>query len=191
MTKSTSFWSMAAKPFVFATLMVLNIHVSQNVGFADSLKISVSTAHACPDEVDDCIVVTPDENDKIDTGSGGGGFVFDGGSGAGGGSVGSGNGGGSSGGSDNSLGKSEQEIEACKSALDKVKTACIRNANLRLVANNRDMCDHLRDFSVTILGVTVHFNEKTDCLTNNRNIMRTDISVCNANFSRDVANVCH
>ena len=87
MTKTISFRAVTAKSLVFATLMVLNIHVSQNVGFADSLKVSVSTVHACPDDVSDCIVVTPDENDKIDTGSGGGGFVFDGGSGAGGRSV--------------------------------------------------------------------------------------------------------
>jgi len=122
---------MAAKPFVFATLMVLNIHVSQNVGFADSLKISVSTAHACPDEVDDCIVVTPDENDKIDTGSGGGGFVFDGGSGAGGGSVGSGNGGGSSGGNSGGS-ESSGTIDAkeqCQIAALEQKNQCLNVAS--------------------------------------------------------------
>ena len=81
--------------------MFFNINYSNHFGFSYSFNIGISAAYGCPDEVDDCMVVTPDENDRIDTGSGGGGIIYDGGGNSGGGSVGSGNGGDSGSGSEN------------------------------------------------------------------------------------------
>ena len=96
--------TLTAKAAAIVALMTLNFSPVQHDGFPATFSISLNNAVACPGDVSECIVVTPDENDRIDYGSGG--LVFGGGSSAGGGTVGAGGGGSGSAG-DTSLGKSQ------------------------------------------------------------------------------------
>lgn len=185
----------ATKLFVFSAMIMLNISVVQYPISPSSLVFNLNSAIACPDDVSDCMVVTPDENDYIEHGSGG--IVFDGGSSAGGGSVGSGGGasGGSSGNSgsvgDSALGKSEEEIARCKADFQEIKDYCIRNASLKRIANDKEVCNQLTDISVNIFGITIISNERTLCYSENSHVLQADIATCNYNYSRGVARVCH
>lgn len=204
-SNTNRFTSALSKPLAFTTksaalvaLMTLNLSPVQYDGFPATFSISLNSAVACPDDVSDCIVVTPDENDRIDYGSGGG-LVFGGGSSAGGGTVGAGGGSGSGSGSgagggsagDTSLGKSQQEIESCKADYQKIKDSCIRTATWKRVANNKEVCDLLSDVSIDIFGITIISNDRTHCYTSNTHLLQAEVATCNLNYSRSVANACH
>jgi|GEM_PF-5981311 len=187
--------TLAAKSATLVALMTLNLSPVKYDGFPATFSISLNNAVACPEGVNDCMVITPDENDRIDYGSGGG-LVFGGGSSAGGGTVGSGGGSGSGSGSggsagDTSLGKSQQEIEKCKAKFQKIKDACVKTANWKRFANNKEVCDLLSDVSIDILGITIISNDRTLCYTSNTHLFQAEAATCNSNYSRSVANVCY
>lgn len=122
----------------FLVAMTLNISPAPQAGNLPFYAMSFNAAQACPDDVSDCMVIIPDENDSIDYGSGG--IVFDGGSSAGGGTVGSGGGGAGNGGSSGSSGSdnsgSIDEIEQCKLNAFEIKSECrIQAENIFLGAH--------------------------------------------------------
>jgi len=144
--------------------MTLNFSLIQYRGFPATFSANLNSAVACPDNpenMNDCMAVASEVNDKIKTGD-----------------------------SANIAKaahqvKSQQDIESCKANLQKVKSECIG------MAGSATQCEGLHDFSVTVLWVTVHFNEKTDCLITNDNIYQNDIASCNAAYSASVVNTCY
>ena len=155
------------------------------------LCLSPLTLADCDDPAapDDCIVITPDDNDSMGD-TGGGGIIYDGGSGGGSQGVGTGNGGGdtSGQGEDNNGGEEPQTKEECLADVEVTYTRCRYIASQAYDHYHQEYCVGLGTTSgglTSVVSATQTYNSYEQCKNDLDAGLRADYDGCTYYKSKD------